>query len=213
MTQPFSDLSTQEQVLRDILFTLPQDSHEFVLRALTLAKNAHDEQTRDEGAPYIIHPIRACIELSHVSKDPEILSAMLLHDVVEDTTTPLNYIEENFTPRTARLVYNLTRPRPEKESDEEKRSSKIEKLQWYLQSADGDTRMIKCADMLDNIRSWAAIPIGHSSRKKFNRWYEEVIAYALPIAEKTDRYFFDAISNAFLQARELIEIDRSSLNE
>ncbi len=119
---PFSNLAEQEKILREKISTLPSEStRNLVINALEFAKAAHVGQMRDEGAPYAIHPIRACSSLFDVTQDPEILAAMLLHDVIEDTSHTVETLEKEFTFRVAELVENLTRPRPSQETDDEKK--------------------------------------------------------------------------------------------
>lgn len=201
----FSNLKTQETRLRTLLSGLPDSSRSKILSALSFAKSAHGSQMRDEGSPYVIHPIRAtCTLIDMGISSVDILCAMLLHDVVEDTGIPIEEIQRQFGKRTAKLVANVTRPRPLDESDSQKKESKKNKYATVLTS-DPDTRMIKCADMLDNIQSWSAIPKNHPSRQKLARWYREVEQFAIPIAEKTDERFADEIRKAFDAARKECE--------
>ena len=194
----FSNLDVQERALKEqIAKSFPGDKGTQILEALRFAKHAHEKQFRDEGAPYIIHPVRIALTLFVLEKaTPERVMAALLHDVVEDTGIPLEEISRRFGKRVATLVDNLTRPRPLHETEEQKKKSKIEKFTVYL-SADYDTRLIKCGDILDNVRSWKYIPREHPSRKKFNRWYAEVKSYSLPLAEKTDATLADAIRESY----------------
>lgn len=197
----FSNLRVQEHRLKEHIASLDADSRSLVLEALKLAKHAHEKQLRDEGAPYIIHPIRACLSLIELQKvTTDRMVAILLHDVVEDTGISLEHIREHFGRRVAKLVKNLTRERPLHENEDDKRQSKIKKLKSYL-AADYDTRLLKCLDVLDNVRSWSNIPASHPSRKKFGRWYDEVEKYSLPIAEKTEKVLASLLREAFQKAQ------------
>lgn len=199
----FSNLDHQERTLREAIAKnfSPDDAHT-TLEALAFAKHAHEKQFRDEGAPYIIHPVRISLTLFELKKATAArVCAALLHDVVEDTGIPLEEIVRRFGKRVGVLVDNLTRLRPLHETEEQKKRSKIEKFTRYL-SADYDTRLIKCGDILDNVRSWTYIPKEHPSRKKFSRWYSEVKQYSLPLAEKTDSTLAAAIRESYLTARE-----------
>lgn len=199
----FSNLSAQEKYFRR-LFEFLEDEYSCVKiqEALLLAKKAHEQQFRDEGAPYVIHPIRAACTLLELGiTSPDVISAMLLHDVVEDTGIPIDEIKKRFGKHTAILVQNVTRPRPLHETEKVKKEAKIKKYQEYLLS-DHETRLIKCADMLDNIRSWSVIPKSHPSRKKFARWYSEVEQYSIPIAEKTNAQLAERMRDAFTVAKQ-----------
>ncbi len=197
----YSNLTHQERRLREqIQKNFSLGDQRIVLEALVFAKAAHEKQFRDEGAPYVIHPVRISLTLFELEKaTPTRVMAALLHDVVEDTGIPLEEITRRFGKRVATLVDNLTRPRPIDETDEQKKRSKIQKFTEYL-SADYDTRLIKCGDVLDNVRSWKYIPLSHPSRKKFSRWYSEVKNYSLPLAEKTDAHLAAAIRESTAEA-------------
>lgn len=201
MTDDFIRLIVQEKALKLHIEKLSESEQVLVLKALKLAKRAHEKQMRDDGTQYVIHPIRICLSLCEFKKaTPERMCAALLHDVVEDTGISLDLIREQFGKRVATLVRNLTRIRPLEETEDQKKSSKIKKLKSYL-TADYDTRIIKCADVLDNVRSWSYIPLKHPSRLKFNRWYTEVERYSLPIADQTDALFADLLRQAFQRAQ------------
>ena len=64
--------------------------------AITIATNAHTNQFRKSGEPYIIHPILvACIVANIVCEEAMVIAA-LLHDVVEDTATTIEELETDF---------------------------------------------------------------------------------------------------------------------
>jgi len=202
-TKEFHDLSVQENRFFGLIEILPPQSRDMIKRAHAMAKEAHSPQMRDDGTPYILHPLRAGISL--ISEcgitDPEILSAMLLHDVVEDTPISFEHIGQTFGKRVAQLVENVTRSRGATESEEQIRKNKEKKLQFLLES-DEQTRLIKCADLLDNVRSWPNIPCKSSAQKKLPRWFDEVRTYALPLAQKTNSVLFQELSNAFSYAEQ-----------
>ena len=86
-----------------------KESLAIVRRAYEFAARCHGEQKRRSGEPYITHPISVAIILSDMKVDiPSIVSA-LLHDVVEDTDTPVEEIKERFGEIIAHLVDGLTK--------------------------------------------------------------------------------------------------------
>lgn len=170
-----------------------------MLAALEISERAHLGQFREEGDIYLIHPIRVANILHRdlKIKDPAIIIAALLHDVLEDSEViSVSSLKRKFGARIARLVENLTRSRPEDETEESKRITKSIKLQQYF-DYDHDTRLIKSADFLDNIRSWAFIPKTSPAVQKFPRWIEETEKYYLPIARQTDKYLADQIDDEY----------------
>lgn len=203
----FHDFSVQEERFFELLSAFPAPDRAVIKEAYIQAKAAHEQQMRDDGTPYILHPLRAAISLISECgiKTPDILCAMLLHDVVEDTRITIPAIEKLFGAPVARLVSNVTRPRTIHPTEERVRRDKAAKFEKLL-DADQETRIIKCADLLDNIRSWPNIPCESKARKKLPRWFDEVRTYALPLAQKTNATLFHEISNAFSYAQEHSDI-------
>ncbi|MDX5474659.1 MAG: HD domain-containing protein, partial [Bacillaceae bacterium] len=76
---------TAEQVIDDARRYLKEDDIAFLQKAYDFAKNAHAEQYRKSGEPYIIHPIQVAGILVDLDLDPSTIAAGFLHDVVEDT--------------------------------------------------------------------------------------------------------------------------------
>src|SRR2546423_7576788 len=83
-----------------------------MLEAASFAARAHRHQLRKDGqTPYAAHPFRVCLVVRHVFgiDDPEILTAALLHDTIEDTTTDFDDLEEKFGARIAGWVGALSK--------------------------------------------------------------------------------------------------------
>ena len=85
---------TDPEVLYNKLITTIREYHpstdlSMVEKAYKLARDAHKDQKRKSGEPYIIHPLCVAIILAELELDKETIVAGLLHDVVEDTTATL----------------------------------------------------------------------------------------------------------------------------
>ena len=78
---------------------------ELTLRALDIARKAHERQTDKSGLPYILHPLH----LAEQMPDEYTCCAALLHDTVEDTAVTLEYLEERFPKPVTDAVARLTR--------------------------------------------------------------------------------------------------------
>lgn len=182
----FDNLERNEQEFNELLVRFSNEDQTLLAEAYSYAKQMHEGQERDGGTPYIIHPLRAAISLIAEVKidDAEIVIATLLHDVVEDTPATLEEIEKKYGARVRSLVKDLTRERPENETEEQKRISKPLKFKWFIEEAPVESALIKAADLLDNLRSWWSIPVGHKSEQKFPRWFGETYEWNLPLAEK-----------------------------
>lgn len=199
----FHTLSNQESCFFELLKNFSTEHAAGIKEAYACAKNAHGNQMRDDGTPYILHPLRATLSLITECGITalDILSAMLLHDVIEDTPVTFETIERQFGAHVAHLVQNVTRPRPSIENENVIRTEKEKKF-MTLMDEDEATRLIKSADVLDNVRSWPNIPCGSKAQKKIRRWHEEIERYALPLAQKTHPVLFEELSKAFTFSKE-----------
>src|SRR5437660_12911865 len=87
-------------------------SYRALLRAVAFAARAHRGQLRKDGrTPYVSHVFRACLTTRHVFgvDDPAVLTAAVLHDAVEDTTTDFDDLAEEFGPEVAGWVALLSK--------------------------------------------------------------------------------------------------------
>jgi len=120
-----------------------QLAHEF-------ARAQHADQTRKyTGELYINHPLAVAELVSRFVKDEEVLCAALLHDVVEDTPTTIEEIEEKFGPEVACYVWYLTKP-PAFAGNRDKRKQ-LDRDR--LQQAPKLARLIKIFDLWHNSKS------------------------------------------------------------
>ncbi|MBI5135165.1 HD domain-containing protein [Candidatus Uhrbacteria bacterium] len=178
----YRNFALQEKLLRQLFVDRFPGDESRLVAALELAKKAHKGQKRDEGDPYVIHPIRAARYLAEHLKerDHEVIMAMILHDVVEDTTVTLEQIRQRFGDRVAQLVDSVTRPRANDETEEEKLTSKPRNYQKVLSSGN-ETIRIKAADILDNMRSWENTKEQTRKSPKISRWLDEAHRYYFEI--------------------------------
>jgi len=138
--------------------TLDED---MVRRAFEWADRAHKDQRRRSGEPYVVHPLavaRILVELLAGRTDAVILSAALLHDVVEDTTSGLEELTAEFGPEVAALVDGVTKIEGLQFSSNE--AEQVENFRKMLLSMAKDIRviLIKLADRLHNMRTLDAMP-------------------------------------------------------
>src|SRR5829696_6421616 len=82
---------------------------ELVQRAYRVAEEAHREQKRHSGEPYINHCLAVASILADMRVPPEVIAAGLLHDTVEDSTVTLNDIRRDFGETIAILVDGVTK--------------------------------------------------------------------------------------------------------
>ena len=128
---------------------------ELVSEAICFAAKAHDGMRRKQSdMPYIMHPLEAAVIVSTMTDDRHVISAAVLHDVVEDTTVTLDEIEEKFGKRVAELVASETEDkRAELPPEETWRIRKEESLAELKNSADIGVLMVWLGDKLANMRA------------------------------------------------------------
>jgi GTP pyrophosphokinase len=168
-----------------------KEDQKLILKALKVAEKFHKGQERDGGVPYIIHPIRASLNLLEKAKvqDKNLVCALLLHDILEDTAITKKELKTLFNSKILDLVKSATRKRLKNETEKEKAKSKQEKIK-KISRASKEVRLIKLCDKLDNKNSQKFIPENHPSRKKLKRWNREFRQY-LPIAKKTNNNLYN----------------------
>ena len=121
--------------------------------AYHLATQAHVLQRRDNGDPYITHPIAVADILAGYHLDVASIVTALLHDVVEDTPVKLAEVEQKFGKEVAALVDGVTKlTRLELQSDRTKQAENFRKLVLAM-SKDIRVLLVKLADRLHNMRT------------------------------------------------------------
>jgi len=136
---------------------LNKEDQQNLRAAYELAVEAHSQQRRKSGEPYILHPIevaRICIE--EIGLGPTAAVCALLHDVVEDTDVKLEDIKEHFGERIALIVDGLTKL----DSAYSAESPQAENFRKVLSTLTVDVRvvLIKMADRIHNMRTLGFMP-------------------------------------------------------
>ncbi len=145
------------QLLTAIKGPMDEEDRRAIRKAYETAVQAHSEQRRKSGEPYILHPIavaRICAE--EIGLGPTAIVAALLHDVVEDTHLTLSDIRRDFGDRVAQIVDGLTKL----DDVYNQESPQAENFKKVLSTLVEDVRvvLIKMADRLHNMRTLGAMP-------------------------------------------------------
>ena len=168
----------------------PSDDISLIEKAYRIAYDAHKDQVRKSGEPYIIHPLYVSIILADLELDKETIVSGLLHDVVEDTIMTDEQIEEMFGADVALLVDGVTKleklnfhgdKHGDKDKDAEKLERQAENLRKMFLAMSKDIRviMIKLADRLHNMRT-----LQHMRPEKQQEIARETLDIYSPIAHR-----------------------------
>jgi guanosine-3',5'-bis(diphosphate) 3'-pyrophosphohydrolase len=136
-----------------------------ILKAIAFAARAHDGQRRKDGlTPYVSHVFRVCLVLRDVFgiDDGRALTAAVLHDTIEDTTTDYDDIRDYFGEEVADWVAALSK---DKRREWDEREAVYEK---QLARAPWQVQVCKLADILDNLMDLPNLPPDKQARSLGN---------------------------------------------
>ncbi|MCS1350245.1 bifunctional (p)ppGpp synthetase/guanosine-3',5'-bis(diphosphate) 3'-pyrophosphohydrolase [Mechercharimyces sp. CAU 1602] len=158
---------------------LSEEDRELLYQAYLFASEAHREQIRKSGEPYILHPLAVTEILAELKMDATTLVAALLHDVVEDTGTTLEEIATHFGETAAQLVDGVTKLKKLKYKSTEEHQAENHRKMFLAMSEDIRVIMIKLADRLHNMRTLKYLP-----EAKRRRIANETLEIFAPIAHR-----------------------------
>ena len=153
---------------------------ETLSKAYTFALNAHKDQKRDSGDPYLTHPVAVASILTDLKLDSATIATGLLHDTIEDTQTTYKTVEKEFGKEVADLVDGVT-----KISEIEGKiieNSKAENIRKLILATSKDIRilLVKIADRLHNMRTLNSI----SDKNRRTRIAKETMGIYAPLADR-----------------------------
>ena len=158
-----------------------EDSYDtkLIRKAFELCVNAHKGQLRKSKEEYYIHPLNVAKIIIGLGMDSESIAAALLHDVVEDTSVPLDQIKQQFGTEVALLVDGVTKiGRIQFTSHEQQQAESLRKM-LIAMGKDIRVIIIKLADRLHNMRTIDFLP----EQKRRDKALETYEIYA-PIAHR-----------------------------
>ncbi len=157
----------------------PHEDLEILRRAYAFSAKEHRGQMRKSGEPFLNHPIAVANILAEMKLDATCVCVGLLHDIVEDTQTPIEKIEEQFGKDVSNIVNGLTKINQfQFYSKEEQQAENFRKM--FLAMVD-DIRivLVKLADRLHNMRTLQYLP-----PEKRQRIAQETMEIYAPIAHR-----------------------------
>ncbi len=178
------DFTPPEVLFKQLLETIkryhPSSDISQIEKAYKIAFEAHKEQKRKSGEPYIIHPLCVAIILAELELDKETIVAGILHDVVEDTIMTTEEIASEFSDEIALLVDGVTKL-TQLDLSQDKIEIQAENLRKMFLAMAKDIRviLIKLADRLHNLRTLQY----QSPHKQIEKSRETMDIYA-PLAHR-----------------------------
>lgn len=165
----------------------PSDDISMIEKAYRVASEAHKDQRRKSGEPYIIHPLHVAIILADLEMDKETIVAGLLHDVVEDTVMTEDLIAREFGAEVAQLVDGVTKlaniplssgSGSESDARLEMQAENLRKM-FLAMAKDIRVIIIKLADRLHNMRT-----LKYQKPESQQRIAKETLEVYSPIAQR-----------------------------
>lgn len=153
-----NDIVTIEDFFEQVKGYLNEVQIDYVRKAYILAADAHKEQRRKSGEPYIIHPIGVANILAGLQMDEYTLAAAFLHDVVEDTEYTYDDIRNIFGGVVANLVDGVTKLGKIAYISKEDRQIENYRKMFLAMARDIRVVLIKLADRLHNMRTMKYMP-------------------------------------------------------
>lgn len=169
-----------EKLIRTVRNYHPSSDISMIEKAYRIAYEAHKDQKRKSGEPYIIHPLCVALVLAELELDKETIVGGILHDVVEDTVMTIDEIAKEFSDEVALLVDGVTKL-TQLDLSQDKIEIQAENLRKMFLAMAKDIRviLIKLADRLHNLRTLQY----QSPAKQIEKARETMDIYA-PIAHR-----------------------------
>ncbi len=180
--EPMKEYLSPEELYQDLISCVkkyhPSDDITLIEKAYKVASEAHKDQFRRSGEPYIIHPLCVSVILAELQLDKESIAAGLLHDVVEDTALTIEDLEREFGSDVALIVDGVTKLE-KLQYNEDKLEFQADNLRKMFLAMAKDIRviMVKLADRLHNMRT-----LKHMSPEKQKEIARETMDIYAPLA-------------------------------
>ncbi len=193
-------------VLDSYLERHPRASTDLIEQAFGFAREAHGDQLRKSGDPFVTHPVAVAHILADLGLDDITLAGALLHDAVEDTPASLDEISERFGDDVADIVDGVTKlDRLKFDSKEERQAANMRKM-LVAMAKDIRVLLIKLADRLHNMRTVASLTLD-----KQHQIAQETIDIYAPLAHRLGiqdvKWQLEDLAFAVLHVKRYAEIE------
>ena len=179
-----SDIETFKEI-KDLLVAQKHSPEDIALveKAYKFAKKLHDGQFRVSGEPYIIHPCEVAKILASLEVDTHTLIAAFLHDILEDTDTKPETIEQMFGADVLSLVQGVTKLSKLKFKSKEERQAENFRRLFIAMANDIRVIFLKLADRLHNMRT-----LNFMEESKQKKIAQETLDIFAPLANRLGIY-------------------------
>lgn len=168
-----------EDVVEKVRSYMPDADVELLRRAYVFSALEHKGQVRHSGESYLIHPLEVANLLADMRLDVAAISAGLLHDIIEDTLTTPERIEQVFGSEIAHLVDGVTKIGAIPFSSSEERQAEYFRKMLLAMVDDIRVVLVKLADRLHNMRTLHYLP-----EERRRRIAQETLDIYAPIANR-----------------------------
>lgn len=193
-------MTVPHNTLDDLMAKILEEGvdYDMVLEASVQAREAHADQKRDDGTPYLeqhIYPVALDVMDFYIGNEgsitPQVVAAALLHDAMEEGMSDHGIISR-FGPLTSVYLFALTKPdyrECEGSTIEEQKAARDEQYHQQILSAAPEVQVIKLFDRLNNVSCLHTNP----DKKKVARYITETEEFYLPLAEQVSDELYDRL--------------------
>lgn len=175
--------ATKEMLIEGVRETMGPEALEMIEKAYKVSEDSHQGQFRLSGEPYIVHPLQVGFILYELGLDEKVISAGILHDVIEDTKYTREDMVRDFGTEITQLVEGVTKISQIKSQSKETEAA--ENIRKIIIATIQDIRviLIKLADKTHNMRTLSFQP-----PEKQRRIANETLSLYAPIAGRLGIY-------------------------